>query len=213
MFTGIVAGTFQVESLLKNPHFYALSLRTSAVFAQDIECGASVCVDGVCLTVTAIKDEPNLTVLLSFDIIEETLKKTTLSDLEQGSYVNLERSLKFGSEIGGHLLTGHVSVVAEVSDINLWESNRELYFSLDRFQNLQSPKRFGVLVVLLCCKINISSSHPRKVVWVLQVLHPCHNLSSDQLVFASFGRPAGLNNTVRSFLFAVRLPGCPVGRG
>ena len=128
MFTGIVAGIFQVESLLKQPSFFTLAVKTSERFSKGIEKGASVCVDGVCLTVTKQQGHS-----LSFDVIEETLKKTTLTSLEEGAFVNLERSLTFGSEIGGHLLTGHVSTVADISFVRTWEGNREVEFSLDGF--------------------------------------------------------------------------------
>mgnify|MGYP003970305255 FL=1 len=70
---------------------------------KKLQIGASVSIDGVCLTVTSINDS-----IVDFDIIEETLHRTTLGELEAGSQVNFERALRFGDELGGHLLSGHV---------------------------------------------------------------------------------------------------------
>ena len=68
-----------------------------------MQIGASVAINGVCLTVVSINEEQ-----VEFDIINETLNRTNLGDLSAGSLVNIERSLKFGDEIGGHILSGHI---------------------------------------------------------------------------------------------------------
>ena len=70
---------------------------------EGLQIGASISIDGVCLTATAFADE-----IVSFDVIPETLEKTTLGQLEQGHRVNVERSLRYGDEVGGHLLSGHI---------------------------------------------------------------------------------------------------------
>ena len=96
-----------------------MQVETDRDFIKNLKLGASVCVDGVCLTVTKLEGT-----CLSFDIIAETLNKTSLASIKEGSLLNLERSLTFGSEIGGHLLTGHVSTVARISQIREWQDNR-----------------------------------------------------------------------------------------
>ncbi|MDB2348714.1 riboflavin synthase subunit alpha, partial [Candidatus Poseidoniales archaeon] len=70
---------------------------------QDLAIGASVAIDGVCLTATSIEGE-----LVTFDIIPETMERTTLGERVVNDVVNIERSLRYGDEVGGHLLSGHI---------------------------------------------------------------------------------------------------------
>lgn len=101
MFTGIVQGTAKVVEIDNKESINTIFIDLPNV--QFLQIGASVSIDGVCLTVTEINNS-----IVSFDVIQETLSRTTLGDLEVDSIVNYERSLKFGDEIGGHLLSGHI---------------------------------------------------------------------------------------------------------
>ncbi len=108
MFSGIVKGLFPIVDLNKENGFrYAVSL--SPELMEKLVIGASISVDGVCQTVVEMSGDS-----VYFDVIDETLRVTTLNDLEIGRMVNIERSLKFGDEIGGHLLSGHVMATAEL---------------------------------------------------------------------------------------------------
>ena len=99
MFTGIVQGTGSVQSVQGES---IVTLGVQIPSTDGLEIGGSVSIDGVCLTATSVGDT------VTFDIIPETLQRTTLGALSQGSSVNVERALKFGDELGGHLLSGHV---------------------------------------------------------------------------------------------------------
>ena len=101
MFTGIVQGKGEIVSIERGNEITTLQIRVPSTEALQI--GASVSIDGVCLTATAFTDD-----IVSFDVIPETLEKTTLGQLEQGHHVNVERSLRYGDEVGGHLLSGHI---------------------------------------------------------------------------------------------------------
>jgi riboflavin synthase len=101
MFTGIVQGIATINDTSQGESVMTLSITLPAT--ENLQIGASVSIDGVCLTVTSI-DGSNV----NFDVIAETLHRTTLSDLETGSEVNFERALRFGDELGGHLLSGHI---------------------------------------------------------------------------------------------------------
>ena len=79
--------------------------------AARVKLGDSVSINGCCLTVVAVDGET-----LAFDAGEETLSRTNLATLQPGDRVNLETSLKFGDELGGHLVTGHVDAVATVDE-------------------------------------------------------------------------------------------------
>jgi riboflavin synthase len=111
MFTGIVTDMGEVLALEQRG-----DLRARIGTAYDvagIDIGASVCCDGVCLTVVA-KGKANARDWMDFEISAETLSKTNLGRWALGRPVNLERSLKVGDELGGHIVSGHVDGLAEV---------------------------------------------------------------------------------------------------
>lgn len=132
MFTGIVADIFKVNKIYRTDTGLKISIKTDRFFSKAIEIGASVSFDGVCLTVIEKTVQDQNDVFLYFDVIGETLDKTNLSELKVGKSVNLERSLKLGSEIGGHLLTGHISTKAAIYEIKKLHSEHIVYFCLDR---------------------------------------------------------------------------------
>ena len=109
MFTGIVAGTGEISSIA-GEDVIRFVIDFSTVSTDGLVTGASVSVDGVCLTVVKI-DSPKI----SFDAIPETLEKTTLGSKQVGDSVNLERALKMGDELGGHLLSGHIMGMGKIS--------------------------------------------------------------------------------------------------
>ena len=108
MFTGIVAGMGRVESI-EGDELVRLVINFSTVSTEGLEIGASVSVNGVCLTAVEITGST-----VAFDVIAETLNLTTLGTLAEGNWVNLERALKVGDEIGGHLLSGHIMGTGEI---------------------------------------------------------------------------------------------------
>ena len=101
MFTGIIQGDGEIVSVGESNTVTSVSINLPD--DEGLQIGASVAINGVCLTVVSINEEG-----VKFDIINETLKRTNLGDLSIGSRVNIERSLKFGDEIGGHILSGHI---------------------------------------------------------------------------------------------------------
>lgn len=109
MFTGIVQGTGEIIEVIEGDTIRSFKIQVPNT--ESLEIGASISVDGVCLTATSIENK-----IVSFDVIQETLKRTTLGQLEVGETVNIERSLKFGDEIGGHLLSGHIMATGIVNE-------------------------------------------------------------------------------------------------
>ena len=101
MFTGIIQGVGEIVSVGESNTVTSVSINLPDV--DGLHIGASVAINGVCLTVVSINEEQ-----VEFDIINETLNRTNVGDLSAGSLVNIERSLKFGDEIGGHILSGHI---------------------------------------------------------------------------------------------------------
>ena len=101
MFTGIVQGLGTIKSIEEGNGITTFSI--SCPDTQNLAIGASVAIDGVCLTATSIEDK-----LVTFDVIPETMERTTLGERVVGDEVNVERSLRYGDEVGGHLLSGHI---------------------------------------------------------------------------------------------------------
>ena len=125
MFTGIVQGVAQIQAIKKSDHFRIQTIKLPPEMRQGLQVGASVANNGVCLTVTQIDGD-----LVSFDIMQETLRITNLGSLEVGDFVNIERAMQMGAEIGGHILSGHVYCTASVSQIIESENNRQVWFKL-----------------------------------------------------------------------------------
>ena len=119
VFTGIIQETAEIIDVKQSADFSQIEISPSSDFISGIKVGASVSIDGVCLTVTSIKERS-----LTFDIIIETLNVTNLSSLRISDLVNLERAARLGDEIGGH----HVSGVVKISKINKTENNHIIFF-------------------------------------------------------------------------------------
>ncbi len=114
MFSGIAQAVVPIVSLVPDAGSACYVLRLPAALLDGLRIGASVGVDGVCLTVTRIEDG-----LASFDVSDGTLAVTNLGDRAVGHRVNVERSLRPGDENGGHTVTGHVTGTARVSAITV----------------------------------------------------------------------------------------------
>ena len=125
MFTGIIKGIGTVKEVRAKNNFSTLIITLPSKLSLDLEIGASISIDGVCLTVTTIDNEDIL-----FDVMGETLRLTTLGELKSNSKVNIERSIKDGTEVGGHIISGHVDTTAEIISIETPENNYVVTFSL-----------------------------------------------------------------------------------
>ncbi len=124
MYTGIVQRVADIIAVEKKTGLNTLVIIFDDALLNNLTIGASVAVDGVCLTVTTIENNH-----VFFDVMQETLNKTTLGLLNAGDKVNIERSAKQGDEIGGHSLSGHVEGTAQIAQIIESENNCVLRFS------------------------------------------------------------------------------------
>lgn len=124
MFTGIVQGLRPINAVEDQAGLRRLTVDLGPL-ADSLEPGASVAVNGACLTVTRVDDDGAV-----FDVIRETLETTNLAALAPGALVNVERSLRVGDEVGGHILSGHVSGMATVARVEEGANERNLYLSV-----------------------------------------------------------------------------------
>lgn len=125
MFTGIVQGTAKVAEIKELDAFRTYVLDMPDEMCQGLKTGASVSQNGVCLTVTSIEAHG-----VSFDLMRETLRLTNLGAVGVGDRVNIERAARFGDEIGGHSMSGHVICMASLVDVDVTANNRRLWFSM-----------------------------------------------------------------------------------
>ncbi|MGI9947117.1 riboflavin synthase subunit alpha [Vibrio hyugaensis] len=125
MFTGIVQGTAKVVQIEKKERFQTHVIELEGSLSEGLEIGASVAHNGCCLTVTKIEGTH-----ISFDLMQATLALTNLGELVEGNSVNIERAAKFGDEIGGHSMSGHISLMGEIVDVIDTPNNRTIWFAL-----------------------------------------------------------------------------------
>jgi riboflavin synthase len=124
MFTGLIEDVGRVTAIVRRGTAAVLSIST-ALPSSDTVIGDSVAVNGACLTVTALHGST-----FSFDVSPETLASTTLEGLKTGSRVNLERALRLGDRLGGHIVTGHIDCIGRLLRSSETSGNHVLDFGL-----------------------------------------------------------------------------------
>ncbi|MET0091727.1 MAG: riboflavin synthase subunit alpha [Candidatus Thiodiazotropha sp.] len=125
MFSGIVQGTAEVVAIDEKVDFRTHRVRFPASTLAGLQPGASIAHNGCCLTVTRIEGD-----CVDFDLMRETLRVTNLGELTTGDRINFERAARFGDEIGGHAMSGHILCMAEVIAVHTSENNHQVRFRL-----------------------------------------------------------------------------------
>jgi riboflavin synthase len=133
LFTGLIECKGKVVRLSGAGGGKELVLSLPAM-ASEVKGGESIAVDGACLTVTGMKGER-----VSFDVLPETLKRTTLGSLRSGAQVNVERPLKLGDRLGGHMVQGHVDGVGTIARIEASPGQHTFWFSV--------PEELAVMLI------------------------------------------------------------------
>jgi riboflavin synthase len=111
MFTGIIEQLGMIKSIRKDHNLIILGIDAGPLAAK-VKLGDSVAINGVCLTATSKKGK-----VVSFDLMKETIEKTSLKEVKVGSQVNLELALKVDSRFGGHFVSGHVDECGKILKI------------------------------------------------------------------------------------------------
>lgn len=124
MFTGLIEDTGRVTAFSRRGEAGLLSIE-SALPMSGIALGDSVAVNGACLTVTEQGGR-----VATFDVSPESISRTTIGKLRSGSLVNLERALKLGDRLGGHIVSGHIDCCGRLTRIESRSGNHQLHFSL-----------------------------------------------------------------------------------
>lgn len=136
MFTGIIEGVGKVEKITQNTkNRSAFQMKVDlGKHAKGLKVGQSVSLNGVCLSATKISKNK-----CDFQMIEETIKKTNLGNLAEGTKINIERSLKIGDRLEGHFVLGHIDGVAIIKKIEKKPKEIKVWFEV--------PKKLAKFVV------------------------------------------------------------------
>ncbi len=141
MFTGIVKGLAVITRIDDRDGIRHLKMTLPESSDGGLEIGASVAVNGVCLTLVDCDKHG-----VQFDVIDETLRLTNLHSLDVGSRVNIERAACLGDEIGGHVLSGHIHGMAEVTAVRETDANLVIWWTIpDTLQKYILPKGYVAL--------------------------------------------------------------------
>lgn len=160
MFTGIVQSQADVIEINRKNNAMRVKISVKNEYVTGLEIGASIAINGVCLTAVEFGRASNTHSYILFDVIDETLRVSNLVKLIEGSKVNLERSLKIGDEIGGHMLSGHVH--AQVSVLSRIDSSENCTLAFDlpsKFQKYVIAKGFiGINGISLTVGASVTES-------------------------------------------------------
>jgi len=142
MFTGIIEGMAKVKSISKSKRSADTTMRVQlGKLARGLKVGDSICINGACLTVTKLSKGD-----AEFELVAETIRRTSLDQIKPGDKVNIERSLKVGDRLEGHFVLGHVDGTGTIEDIIRLPSETKLWIKLGR-NLVQSVVQKGSIAV------------------------------------------------------------------
>ncbi|MDD5285661.1 MAG: riboflavin synthase [Desulfuromonadaceae bacterium] len=151
MFTGLIEDTGRV-TLFNHRGEAGLLKVESTLPMEEIGIGDSVAVNGVCLTVTEKGGR-----VVTFDVSPESIARTTIGKLRSGSRVNLERALKLGERLGGHIVSGHIDCCGELTRSENRSGNRQLHFTLPVEQTRYLVEKGSVAIDGISLTVNTLS--------------------------------------------------------
>nr|WP_286009938.1 riboflavin synthase subunit alpha [Larsenimonas salina] len=125
VFTGIVQAKAPVIAHLRQQALSQIEVELPEPMIDGLALGASVALDGCCLSVTSIEGTR-----VTFDMMRATLRLTTLGQREAGDVVNVERAARVGDDIGGHLMSGHIACMASIVELDTAPNNLRIWFDL-----------------------------------------------------------------------------------
>lgn len=163
MFTGIVAGVAKVAQIQDLPGLRRIVVEFPAGFCDDVQIGASISIDGVCLTVTEHEGDT-----AAFDIMQQSLTITTLGHYQAGQAVNAERAARQGAEIGGHPLSGHVDFTSTLVAIEQTTNNYVLRLSVpEKWRKYVFAKGYIAINGASLTIAEVAADHTEFTVWLI----------------------------------------------
>ena len=128
MFTGIVEEIGKIQNVKKNVKSSVLTIEGNKIF-EDINIGDSISVNGVCLTVTTFSNNT-----FTADVMNETISRSSLGQLKNGSSVNLERAISANGRFGGHIVSGHIDGIGKI--IKIEKDDNSIWYTIAVKDNL-----------------------------------------------------------------------------
>ena len=128
MFTGIVAEIGKIQNVKKNVKSSVITIEGNKIF-EDINIGDSISVNGVCLTVTTFSNNT-----FTADVMNETISRSSLGQLQNGSSVNLERAISANGRFGGHIVSGHIDGIGKI--IKIEKDDNSIWYTIAVKDNL-----------------------------------------------------------------------------
>lgn len=128
MFTGVIEEIGIIKNVKKNNKSSIITIQGKKIF-EDINIGDSISVNGVCLTVTTFSNE-----IFTADVMNETLSRSSLGSLQNGSYVNLERAMSSSGRFGGHIVSGHIDGTGKI--IKIKRDDNAIWYTVTVEDNL-----------------------------------------------------------------------------
>ncbi|MDW2779696.1 riboflavin synthase, partial [Pseudomonas sp. BEA3.1] len=125
MYTGIVQAVRPLLDVTTYPGHNQFTIDLTPELLDELKIGASVSVEGTCLSVTEIDGSQ-----VRFEAMTATLERTNLSSFKPGRSVNIERSAKMNAEVGGHLMAGHIATTAEIVELSIKETGAFIKFRM-----------------------------------------------------------------------------------
>lgn len=200
MYSGIIQGHYPITAVKHQPGLLTFAVEFPPSLMQNLKLGASVAIDGVCQTVAKIDGQQ-----VFFDAMQETLDKTTLGNLHEQDSVNVERSLRYGDENGGHELSGHVDGRLTIIDIERLEHNYIL--------TLQAPENYRKYIfnkgflAIHGASLTVSDYQPKQGLFkvylipeTLRLTNLEHFSKGDELNFEIDRRTQVIVDTVENYL-------------
>ena len=163
MFTGIVAGVAKIADIQDLPGLRRIVVEFPTGFCDQVQIGASIAIDGVCLTVTAHEGDS-----AAFDIMQQSLSITTLGQYQTGDPVNAERAARQGAEIGGHPLSGHVDFTTRLLAIEQTENNYVLRLAIpEKWRKYVFAKGYIAINGASLTIAEVTADHSEFSVWLI----------------------------------------------
>ena len=172
MFTGIVEEIGRIENIKKGPKSLAITIRGEKIFS-DLKVGDSVAVNGVCLTATTIGNS-----IFTADVMPESIKMTTFTNLKVHQPVNLERAMLANGRFGGHIVAGHVDGTGRI--INREQTDNAIIFTIEAPKSVMDYVIYKGSITIDGFSVSIIP----------------HTLSETILVFAHIGTEVNLETDI-----------------